>query len=388
MKNMCLLLLSFVLAAASLSLEAQTLWQATTTPPTLTVSPINTKVGIGVTSPTWPFHFVTTLPTNDHTYGMFVDVTSAGSTNFVQQAAEVRLEPGYTGTSTTAALGFRNFAAGVGSTIDVTNVGNYGVFGVTVGTTVGDNAGVVGYAIRGNHNFGLVGNTMEPKTGGSNVAVLGYAYNNTADVSIGGYFSLAGGTQRSRFTTAALIADNADLAAVAPIFLGRSNGVTKFTIDKSGNVIVDGNITATGSIVGAVYQDLAEWVPATRTMDAGTVVVLNPEHNNEVKPSEEAYDTRIAGVVSAHPGLLLGKGGDSQAMIATTGRVRVHVDATKHPVRIGDLLVTSDVAGTAMVSEPVEINGRKFHQPGTVIGKALEPLQGGRGDILVLLSLQ
>jgi hypothetical protein len=54
--------------------------------------------------------------------------------------------------------------------------------------------------------------------------------------------------------------------------------------------------------------------------------------------------------------------------------VRGHVDATKHPIHIGDLPVTSDASGTAMVSEPVEIGGRKFHQPGT--------------EILVLLSLQ
>ena len=55
------------------------------------------------------------------------------------------------------------------------------------------------------------------------------------------------------------------------------------------------------------------------------------------KPSEEAYDTRVAGVVSVNPGVILGKGGDSKAMIATTGRVPVRVDATKQgncPVRL------------------------------------------------------
>ena len=41
-----------------------------------------------------------------------------------------------------------------------------------------------------------------------------------------------------------------------------------------------------------------------------------------------------------------------------------------------------------MKSEPMEINGRRFHQPGTIIGKALEPLDAGTGEILVLLSLQ
>jgi hypothetical protein len=41
-----------------------------------------------------------------------------------------------------------------------------------------------------------------------------------------------------------------------------------------------------------------------------------------------------------------------------------------------------------MRSEPMSINGRPFHQPGTILGKALEPLEGGVGEILVLLSMQ
>ena len=75
-------------------------------------------------------------------------------------------------------------------------------------------------------------------------------------------------------------------------------------------------------------------------------------------------------------------------MIATTGRVKVRVDARTHPVNVGDLLVTSDVAGTAMRSEPIDVAGIKLHRPGTLIGKALEPLARGEGEILVLLSLQ
>jgi hypothetical protein len=123
-------------------------------------------------------------------------------------------------------------------------------------------------------------------------------------------------------------------------------------------------------------------------MSAGTVVILNPGHRNEVMPSTQSYDTRVAGVVSGHPGLILGEGSASKAMIATTGRVKVRVDATQHPVAIGDLLVTSDKPGMAMFSEPLDLGGAKIHRPGTLIGKALEPLDGGDGEILVLLSLQ
>ncbi len=154
-----------------------------------------------------------------------------------------------------------------------------------------------------------------------------------------------------------------------------------------GNIIASGSITG-GTVLGAVYQDVAEWVPATSDMVPGTVVVLNPDKSNEVMPSSHEYDERVAGVVSAQPGVILGVGSDSKEMIATTGRVKVKVDATRAPIRIGDLLVSSGKPGAAMKSEPVEIGGRRFHQPGTIIGKALEPLPSGEGEILVLLSLQ
>lgn len=154
-----------------------------------------------------------------------------------------------------------------------------------------------------------------------------------------------------------------------------------------GNIIASGSITG-GTVLGAVYQDLAEWVPATSDMTPGTVVVLNPDKNNEVMPSAQEYDERVAGVVSAQPGVILGIGGDSKEMIATTGRVKVKVDATRTPIRVGDLLVSGSKPGVAMRSVPFEINGRRFHQPGTIIGKALEPLPSGEGEILVLLSLQ
>jgi hypothetical protein len=42
----------------------------------------------------------------------------------------------------------------------------------------------------------------------------------------------------------------------------------------------------------------------------------------------------------------------------------------------------------AMKSEPLDLAGVKLHRPGTLIGKALEPLAGGEGEIVVLLSLQ
>ncbi len=155
------------------------------------------------------------------------------------------------------------------------------------------------------------------------------------------------------------------------------NGNGKFT----GNVTVDGNLSAK-------YQDVAEWVPATEQLAAGTVVVLDPTKSNQVVSSTAAYDTRVAGVISSQPGITLGEGGAGKVPVATTGRVRVKVDANRAAIQIGDLLVTSDIPGMAMKSEPVSVGGVQIHRPGTIVRKALEPLAKGKGEILVLLSLQ
>ncbi|HZG52275.1 MAG TPA: hypothetical protein VEZ40_09070 [Pyrinomonadaceae bacterium] len=149
----------------------------------------------------------------------------------------------------------------------------------------------------------------------------------------------------------------------------------------TGDIRVDGNINAK-------YQDVAEWVPSREKLAVGTVVVVDNKGVNHVLASSSAYDTSVAGVITGQPGLLLGEEGEGKVKVATTGRVKVKVDATRFPIRAGDLLVTSSIAGVAMRSEPVSVAGISMHRPGTLIGKALESLEKGTGEILVLLSLQ
>ena len=106
-----------------------------------------------------------------------------------------------------------------------------------------------------------------------------------------------------------------------------------------------------------------------KSLATGTVVVLDRRATNRVTASTHAYDIGVAGVVSEKPGVILGEAGPNKVQIATTGRVHVKVDASRAAVGIGDLLVTSDTPGFAMKSEPLEVQGRSFHQPGTLIGK-------------------
>ncbi|HMF97094.1 MAG TPA: hypothetical protein VKE96_22505 [Vicinamibacterales bacterium] len=161
-------------------------------------------------------------------------------------------------------------------------------------------------------------------------------------------------------------------------------GVTPAATEKlrvAGNVTVDGNI-------GAKYQDVAEWVETAAPLDPGTVVIVDPTEPNRVLAAPKAYDTRVAGAVSRQPGLVLGEQGDDKAMVAQSGRVRVKADASYGAIRIGDLLVTSPTPGYAMRSRPKRVDGAWMHRPGTLLGKALEALPDGKGEILVLLTLQ
>jgi hypothetical protein len=178
-----------------------------------------------------------------------------------------------------------------------------------------------------------------------------------------------------------------------PLYLG-TNNEPRMTISPSSGYVGIGTYPnaptqklAVGNI-NAKYQDVAEWVPASQGLSPGTVVTLDPTRSNHVEASSKAYDTRVAGVISEQPGITLGERGDNKVLVATTGRVKLKVDASSGPIQVGDLLVTSDIPGVAMKSQPVDLGGIQLHRPGTLVGKALEPLAKGRGEILVLLSLQ
>jgi hypothetical protein len=121
-------------------------------------------------------------------------------------------------------------------------------------------------------------------------------------------------------------------------------------------------------------------------IEAGTVMVLDGE--GALRESTEAYDKKVAGVLSGagkyRPGIVLDRQDSStnRRPLALVGKVYCKVDADCSPLEVGDLLTTSPTPGHAMkAADPV----RAF---GAVIGKALRPLKEGRGLIPILVALQ
>lgn len=149
---------------------------------------------------------------------------------------------------------------------------------------------------------------------------------------------------------------------------------------------VNGNIAVTGDVKLFGADCAEEFAVGDPDVEPGTVMVLADE--GAVRPSDEPYDKKVAGVVSGagdyRPGLVLDTQDDDEQRlrIALMGKVFCKVDATAGPVEVGDLLTTAERPGHAMKADDPQ---RAF---GAVLGKALRPLPEGQDLLPVLVALQ
>jgi hypothetical protein len=172
------------------------------------------------------------------------------------------------------------------------------------------------------------------------------------------------------------------LTSRGPGIFGQGSPAGQF----NGDVNVTGTLNV-GVDVRLVNGDCAEEFDVELgPIEPGTVVVLSD--GGRLLPSADAYDKRVAGVVSGaggyRPGLTLDAqdAATERVPVALMGKVYCRVDAESAPIQTGDMLTTATTPGHAMKATDIT---RAF---GAVIGKALGSLTTGKGLIPILVTLQ
>ena len=260
----------------------------------------------------------------------------------------------------------------------------YGVLGVTTtthGEVVGvggstdsaDGVGVAGLnASTGSGAHGVLGRTLGNSGWAS--GVYGQA-GNTGAIGVTGWNTGAGpGLYAWSENGNALVVKGTGSGNLAEIW-DHAVGL-RWKVTHKGDVYADGAFIPHGA-------DFAEMVPVREGMlEPGDVVALAID--GKLVKTREAHQGSVVGVVSTEPGfrsdLYSEVPADQKVPLAVVGIVPVKATSANGPIRPGDMLTPSDVPGTAM---------RALHpEPGTVIGKAMQPLESGEGLIRMLIMLR
>ncbi len=145
------------------------------------------------------------------------------------------------------------------------------------------------------------------------------------------------------------------------------------SLNQNGDLALAGSLTVNGGF------DYAETFPAAPDLDAGDLVMVDPDNANGygVKKSAGAYENSLIGVISTKPGFLTGKNGINLQPVALAGRVPVKVTTESGDIKPGDPITSSSMRGVGM----------KAVEAGRVIGIALEGWNAnGVGTITVFVN--
>jgi hypothetical protein len=269
-----------------------------------------------------------------------------------------------------------------------------GFNGVLGQTTADGHAGVAGVSDEGNSNgvygrsknrngvFGVSSAAEHSGVAGLNdngTGVLGRSKNSRG---VWGLSDTAEGViaQTRSSVTAALAAyqSNPDSNTAALYAKHDGNRTAAFF---EGDVEVTGDIRLRNADCAEDFD-----IAGLEKVEPGTVMVIDSE--GALRQSDQAYDKRVAGVISGagsyKPALILDKqeSANNRMPIALMGKVYCKVDASYGAIEVGDLLTSSPTPGHAMkADDPLKAFG-------AVIGKALRPLAEGQELVPVLVALQ
>ena len=166
------------------------------------------------------------------------------------------------------------------------------------------------------------------------------------------------------------------------------SGTSQFTGAKSGYVVdafvnASGQRLRTGDVVKLKGTPVAHFRGDGNKIPVAEVSLADKENDNmaigivdrEAIPEPDAPDNRV----DPDDPTFIEDGGE--LFVVTLGAyAHCKVDATEEPIQVGDLLTTSINPGHA--------NKAKDPKIGSIIGKALEPLEKGTGYIAVFVNIQ
>lgn len=372
---------------------------------------IQGNLGVGTETPNTPIHIVTStvqtmirmvddrqiidFRTYGSKFGALVAASSGTSVGFLNRAASggIFVEERIPGTAcltnsicVTLATGWAfRVVAGVGGPerLTVLDTGNVGI-GTTNPTEKLTVAGVI-YSTTGGIKFpdGTIQTTAAAPgasgwtDGGTTVSLT----TSTDNVGIGTATANAKTHINNTANQPGLRIDSSAGTNALEIYNTEGGQNLIFRVERTtGNVYADGSFTGGGA-------DVAERIDVSEPVVPGDVVEIDPDNPGKFRKAREAVSTRVAGVISTAPGVVLGNndavhGSDTRPILALAGRVPVKVTAKYGSIEVGDLLVSSPIPGYAMKCP------EKNQCIGAVIGKALEPLKEGAGLIEAQVMLR
>ncbi|MCD4749826.1 MAG: hypothetical protein K8R59_10680 [Thermoanaerobaculales bacterium] len=208
---------------------------------------------------------------------------------------------------------------------------------------------------------------VQGKSGALNGRGL-YGYNTGGGSAIGGY------SNSSSRPTLRLTQMDPD----GDFVIGGNMMEDFWRVDRTGKGFFNGG-TQTG---GADFAERVDVVGDESSYEPGDVLVISQTVDRAVELAAKPFSTAVMGIYSTEPGVLAGAPDSDLDLggipVAITGIVPCKVSNENGSIKRGDLLVTSSRTGHAM---------RAGANPpaGTVVGKALQPLEKKLGVIEIFV---
>jgi hypothetical protein len=118
-------------------------------------------------------------------------------------------------------------------------------------------------------------------------------------------------------------------------------------------------------------------------ISAGDILAVSDMGGAVLTKTKEKYMTSVIGIVTGKALITINNSGEEEKIypVALCGKVICKVDAKSGAIKPGDLIVSSDNPGYGMKGTI-----DSFGKVGSVIGKALEGIESGSGNIMVFIS--